>query len=72
MNLWLAPWKPQRLTPASYQESGTAEIEGTPLHTLREKGNLDKYEGAHVDDLYRREADGSKKWQALVEEFREN
>ena len=28
------------------QESGTAEIEGTPLHTLREKGHLDAYEGA--------------------------
>lgn len=55
----------------TYQESGTAEIEGTPLHTLRVKGKLDKYEGATIDAHYRREVDGAKKWQGLVEELRQ-
>lgn len=53
----------------SIQESGTAEIEGTPLHTLRARGALNKYEGAHIDASYRREVDGSKKWQGLAEEL---
>jgi radical SAM superfamily enzyme YgiQ (UPF0313 family) len=56
----------------TYQQSGTAEIEGTPLHTLRQKGKLEKYEGATIDGSYKREADGGKKWQRLVEELREN
>jgi radical SAM superfamily enzyme YgiQ (UPF0313 family) len=50
----------------SYQESGTAEIEGTPLHTLRLEGKLDKYEGAHIDADYDRETDGNVKFQHLV------
>jgi radical SAM superfamily enzyme YgiQ (UPF0313 family) len=56
----------------SCQESGTAEIEGTPLHTLRTKGKLENYEGARMHDQYQREVDGSKKWQRLVENLREN
>lgn len=56
----------------SYQESGTAEIEGTPLHTLSEKGSLEGYEGARIDADYHREADGSKKWQTLVASLRES
>jgi radical SAM superfamily enzyme YgiQ (UPF0313 family) len=56
----------------SYQQSGTAEIEGTPMHTLRERGHLDAYKGARIDENYRRESDGSKKWEALVEELRMN
>jgi radical SAM superfamily enzyme YgiQ (UPF0313 family) len=47
----------------SVQESGTAEIEGTPLHTLRTKGKLGKYQGAQIDDGYSRHTDGNKKWQ---------
>src|SRR5207244_1286622 len=54
----------------SYQASGTAEIEGTPLHTLRARGKLDKYAGATVDANYRVETDGNKKMQHLVEELR--
>jgi glycosyltransferase involved in cell wall biosynthesis/tRNA A37 methylthiotransferase MiaB len=42
------------------QESGTAEIEGTPLAKLRE-GGLDKYKGASMDNRYQRDADGAKK-----------
>jgi radical SAM superfamily enzyme YgiQ (UPF0313 family) len=53
----------------SYQTSGTAEIEGTPLHTLRAKGKLAKYEGATVDANYRVETDGNKKWAHVVEEL---
>jgi len=55
----------------SYQESGTAEIEGTPLHTLRVRGRLDKYDGATIDDHYSRGTDGAKKWQVLGEELRQ-
>ena len=46
-----------------------AEIEGTPLHTLREKGHLDAYEGAIINENYRRETDGNRKWQSLVAEL---
>jgi len=56
----------------SYQESGTAETEGTPLHTLCETGKLDKYQGARIDANYRGEVDGNKKWQHLVEELKED
>ncbi len=56
----------------SIQESGTAEIEGTPLHTLRERGKLEQYEGAHIDLHYQREVDGNKKWQRMVEELKSN
>jgi radical SAM superfamily enzyme YgiQ (UPF0313 family) len=50
----------------SVQESGTAEIEGTPLHTLRTTGHLEGYAGAVVDSGYDRQLDGSKKWQSIV------
>lgn len=56
----------------TYQESGTAEIEGTPLHTLRKKGQLDRYQGAKMDDNYQRQVDGHKKFQSLVESLRVN
>lgn len=55
----------------SIQESGTAEIEGTPLHSLRQSGNLSKYEGARIDSNYRREVDGSVKYQELAKQLRE-
>jgi hypothetical protein len=54
----------------SLQESGTAEIEGTPLSTLRSCGSLESYTGAKIDDGYVREGDGAKKWQVLVEELK--
>jgi radical SAM superfamily enzyme YgiQ (UPF0313 family) len=54
----------------SYQESGTAEIEGTPLHTLRQAGQLDKYAGARMDSDYQRATDGNKKWQAIVQQIK--
>ncbi len=56
----------------TYQESGTAEIEGTPLHTLSQKGQLDKYQGARLDHNYSRQVDGGKKYQQLVESLRRN
>lgn len=56
----------------TYQESGTAEIEGTPLHTLRQKGQLDRYQGATMDGNYQRQVDGNKKFQGLVESLRTN
>ena len=54
----------------SIQESGTAEIEGTPLSTLSEKGHLEAYEGAVIDESYQRDSNGSQKWQKLSEELR--
>jgi radical SAM superfamily enzyme YgiQ (UPF0313 family) len=56
----------------SNQESGTAEIEGTPLYTLSQKGKLDKYQGAQVDPNYNRQFDGNKKYQSLVEALKVN
>jgi len=54
----------------SYQLSGTAEIEGTPLATLRKEGHLEKYDGAKIDDSYILESDGHKKFKALVQELK--
>ncbi len=56
----------------TYQESGTAEIEGTPLHTLRSEGRLGAYEAARLDENYERGVDGSKKYQSLVAGLRED
>lgn len=53
------------------QESGTAEIEGTPLHTLRKSGELAKYEGARIDETYQREVDGNVKFQKMAEGLRD-
>jgi radical SAM superfamily enzyme YgiQ (UPF0313 family) len=52
------------------QESGTAEIEGTPLALLREEGTLEKYAGARVDENYMVETDGRRKIDMLAERFR--
>jgi radical SAM superfamily enzyme YgiQ (UPF0313 family) len=54
----------------SHQLSGTAEIEGTPLATLRKEGHLEKYDGAKIDDSYILESDGHKKFKALVQELK--
>jgi radical SAM superfamily enzyme YgiQ (UPF0313 family) len=56
----------------SVQTSGTAEIEGTPLHTLRLKGRLPKYEGAAVDTDSEVWTDGNKRWAALAEKLRDS
>ena len=53
------------------QESGTAEIEGTPLHTLNKK-NLKNYPGANLNVDYDRQKDGGKKWQGLVKSLQDN
>lgn len=45
----------------TYQLSGTAEIEGTPLHSLHRAGHLDKYAGAKIDENYTPSPDGQKK-----------
>lgn len=50
----------------SIQESGTAEIEGTPLSTLASRGRLAKYEAAQIDQGYNRARDGNKKMQQLA------
>jgi glycosyltransferase involved in cell wall biosynthesis len=44
----------------TFQQSGTAEIEGSPLATLRRQGRLEKYAGAHLDG-YVGENDGTRK-----------
>ena len=53
------------------QESGTAEIEGTPLHTLNSK-DLKNYPGASINTEYDRQKDGGKKWQSLVKSLQDN
>jgi radical SAM superfamily enzyme YgiQ (UPF0313 family) len=50
----------------THQLSGTAEIEGTPLHTLRTSGHLDKYAGAKIDDGYIVSPDGQRKIEAMT------
>ncbi len=47
------------------QESGTAEVEGTPLHTLRIRGNLPKYQDAKIDENYLLHSDGQEKMNQL-------
>jgi len=49
----------------TFQESGCAEIEGTPLHTLASTKSLDRYAGAKLDDNYMVERDGAVKLQKL-------
>lgn len=51
----------------TYQETGCGEIEGTPMATLREKGRLDRYQGAVLDDHYIQIADGGAKMRRLSE-----
>jgi len=53
----------------SVQESGTAEIEGTPLHTLRTTGKLAAYVGANMDKNYIRQGDGLKKFEGVITEL---
>jgi radical SAM superfamily enzyme YgiQ (UPF0313 family) len=51
----------------SRQESGCAEIEGTPLHTLQRAGTLARYSGARTDQAdYLRETDGRVKYEKLA------
>ena len=50
------------------QESGTAEIEGAPLHSLNKK-NLKVYPAAKIGKGYQRHTDGNKKWMDLVEDL---
>ncbi len=54
----------------SHQLSGTAEIEGTPLHTLRTAGHLDAYEGASLPADAEMHTDGNKRFAMLAEELR--
>ncbi len=53
----------------SYQQSGAAEIEGTPLHTLSSTGKLDAYAAARLDPAYVREADGTRKFRQVADEL---
>ena len=55
----------------SVQESGTAEIEGTPLATLRRSGALKAYENAKIDENYQHHVDGNKKYQQLARALQE-
>ena len=57
---------------STVQESGTAEIEGTPLHALNNAESLTAYPGANIDANYDRQIDGGKKWQSLVKDLQDN
>jgi radical SAM superfamily enzyme YgiQ (UPF0313 family) len=50
----------------TYQESGTAVMDGTPLDTLLQQGSLEKYAGAHIAGDFRAESDGSKKIENML------
>ena len=56
----------------SYQLSGTAEIEGTPLANLSKEETLDAYAGATKADGYFKETDGSVKYLELVKQLQQN
>ena len=49
----------------SFQLSGTASIEGTPLASLEKAGRLERYPLAQVDGNYTHETDGQKKVEAM-------
>ena len=49
----------------TYQESGTAAIEGTPLDTLLKKGELERYRGARLEEGFDGDPDGSVKMSSL-------
>lgn len=53
----------------SIQLGGCAEIEGTPLHTLRHSGPLKAYKGAIINEDYSIRSDGRKKSEALIDEL---
>jgi len=54
----------------SLQESGCAEIEGTPLNTLTKAGNLARYKGAKIDQAYVAGSDGARKFDAIADKLR--
>jgi radical SAM superfamily enzyme YgiQ (UPF0313 family) len=54
----------------TYQESGCAEIEGAPLHTLIARGSLRRYAGAKIGADYDRQVDGNVKFQRIAKELR--
>lgn len=56
----------------SYQLSGTAEIEGTPLANLSKEETLDAYASATKADGYFKETNGSVKYLALVKQLQQN
>ena len=51
----------------SLQISGAATIEGTPLHTLQQRGSLEGYAGAVVGDELICQADGNAKFVDIFE-----
>jgi len=54
---------------SSVQVSGTAEIEGTPLATLRRKGHLAEYDGASLTG-YQKQSDGAQKYRDLIQNLK--
>lgn len=63
----LDTWRPiDSLLFDSIQESGTAVIDGTSLHTLVAGEKLEKYEGAAIGAEYLAQSDGMKKQQSLA------
>ena len=53
------------------QESGTAEIEGTPLHSLNSQ-SLEVYPGANPDENYIRRLDGNRKMKEIISDLQNN
>ena len=51
------------------QQSGTAEIEGTPLATLSAGGKIKNYDAAQTDDNYVANTDGAQKFRNMLEQL---
>lgn len=54
---------------SSVQVSGAAEIEGTPLATLRKDGSLPAYDGAHLGG-YQKQSDGAQKYRDMIQQLK--
>lgn len=53
----------------SFQESGVAEMDGSPLASIRRDGTLKGYEGVSIDETYVRNTDGVRKIQSMIQEL---
>lgn len=53
----------------TYQTSGVAVVDGTPMDTLEKGGSVPKYPGAKVDANYISDTDGNRKMEAIADKL---
>ena len=53
-------------------QSGTAEIERTPLATLAAGGEIKNYDAAQTDENYVRNTDGAQKWRKMNKDLQKS